>query len=112
MIKSILNLRMFSGVFSQVAVSWDMCKALFQCWLELFKITLWGVFGRSREVRKSLLEASGGVTEAAKRLQKALREGKRRPRASKTQSGATKCGPRGVQVLPKMCPRGAQESSS
>ena len=88
MIQSILNLNMFNGVFSKVAVSWDMCKALFQCWLELFKITLWRVFGKSREIRKSLLEGSGGVPEAAKRLQKALREGKKRPRASKSHLGA------------------------
>ena len=46
------------------------------------------VFGRSRGVRKSVLKGSGDVLEAAKRVQKTLREGKKRPRASKSHLGA------------------------
>ena len=61
----------------------------------------WEFFGRSREVRKSLLESSGGVPEAAERLQKALREGKKRPRASKRHLGAI--------LVPSWCDLGPLE---
>ena len=88
MTKSVLHLKMFNRLFLQVAVSWDICKALLQWWLELLKITLWGISGRSRGVKKSILEASGGAPEEAKRFQKSLRDGKRCPRASKKDLGA------------------------
>ena len=53
------------------------------CWNYFLKGHL-EIFGRSQGIRKSLLEGSGDVPEAPKMLQKWLREGKKRPRASKS----------------------------
>ena len=86
MTKLILSLRIFDGAFAEVAVSLDICKALFQCWLECEKLLSGGSSGGLREVpggRKSLLEGSGGAPEVVKRFQKSLRDGKSCPRASK-----------------------------
>ena len=52
------------------------------------KLVSGGVFGRSRGIQKSIPDWSGGTLEAAKIVQKSVREGKKRPRASKKHFGA------------------------
>ena len=52
------------------------------------KLVSGGVFGRSRGIQKSIPDWSGGAPEAAKIVQKSVREGKKRPRASKRHLGA------------------------
>ena len=79
---------MFNGVFHKLLYFGIYVRRFFNAGRNCGKLVSGRVFGRSRGIQKSIPDWSGGAPEAAKIVQKSVREGKKRPRASKSHLGA------------------------